>query len=197
MTISTQNNKGFTLIELLVTLTLITILMTIAAPSFTSFQRNAELTSRTNSLLASINAARSEAMKRGRDAVVIPLGGTSWNSGTVVFVDMNNNRTYEQTPDVLVYRSDDALPSYLEITSSPNGPASASPPYIRFDAQGYPKPNGFDTRNFTFSIARNDVSGTEVFNQTRRLKVAITGRARICKPASASDSACSSSNTND
>lgn len=195
MTTSSQSCKGFTLIELLVTLSLITILMTIAAPSFTSFLRNAELTSRTNSFLANINAARSEAMKRGRDAVVIPLDGASWNSGSVVFVDMNNNRTYEVATDVLVYRSGDVLPNYLEITA--NGPASASPPYMRFDAQGYPKPASPDTRNFTFSIARNDVSGNEVFNQTRRLKVAITGRARICKPASASDSACSSSNTYD
>lgn len=183
--------RGFTLIELMVTVALIAILMTIAAPSFTTFQRNAELTSRINTLLASINAARSEAMKRGRDAVVIPLDGSSWNSGTIVFVDMNNNRTYESATDVLVRSNEDPIPSYLTITA--DGAPGAAPPYIRFDAQGYPKPASPDLRNFTISIARNDVTGSEVFSQTRRLKVAITGRTRTCKPASATDSTCSAS----
>lgn len=183
--------RGFTLLELMVTVALIAILMTIAAPSFTTFQRNTELTSRINSLLASINAARSEAMKRGRDAVVIPLDGSSWNTGMIVFVDMNNNRTYESATDVLVYKNEDPIPSYLTITA--DGAPSASPPYIRFGAQGYPKPASPDLRNFTISIARNDVTGSEVFSQTRRLKVAITGRVRTCKPASATDSTCSAS----
>lgn len=188
-------SKGFTLIELMVTIALAAILMAIAAPSFTAFQRNAELTSRINSLLTSINTARSEAMKRGRDAVIIPLDGTSWRNGMIAFVDINNNLSYQSGTDILVYKNEDVLPTYLEITA--NNAPNASPPYIRFDAQGYPKPAGSDLRNFTMSIARNDVTGDEVFSQTRRLKVAITGRARTCKPASSSDTTCKSSDINE
>ena len=52
-----RRNGGFTLIELMVTIALAAVLMTIAAPSFVQYQRNSELTSLTNSLLAAINAA--------------------------------------------------------------------------------------------------------------------------------------------
>lgn len=180
---------GFTLIELMVTLALIAILMAVAAPSLSTFQRNAELTSRVNSLLAIINVARSEAMKRGRDAVVLPLSGSSWNTGLICFVDMNGNRTYEAATDILIRKNEEPLPSYLTLTA--DGPPAATSPYIRFDSQGYPKPAGSDLRNFTISIVRNDVTGSEEFSQTRRLKVAITGRARTCKPLSGSDTTCS------
>jgi type IV fimbrial biogenesis protein FimT len=180
---------GFTLIELMVTVAVAAILMTVAVPSLTTFLRNAELTTRVNSLLASINAARSEAMKRGRDAVIIPLDGSNWNTGMIAFVDVNGNRTYELGTDTLIYEKAEPLPSYLTITA--NNSPNASPPYIRFDAHGYPKPVSSDLRNFTMSIARNDVTGSEEFSQTRRLIVAITGRARTCKPVSATDSTCS------
>jgi type IV fimbrial biogenesis protein FimT len=184
--------NGFTLIELMVTIAIAAILMMVAVPSFTSFQRNAELTSRMNSLLASINTVRSEAMKRGRDAVILPLAG-NWDNGMIAFVDMNNNLTYESGTDILIYKNDDPKPSYLTI-SGDNAPF-ASTPYIRFDAQGYSRPVAPDLRNFTISIARNDVTGSLVFSQTRRLKVSITGRPRICTPTSASDSTCLESTT--
>jgi type IV fimbrial biogenesis protein FimT len=180
--------RGFSLIELMVTVALVAILLMVAAPSFTTFQRNAELTSRANSLLAVINAARGEAMKRGRDAVILPLDGSNWSSGVLAFVDFNSNRTYDVATDVLIYRNDDPLPSYLTITA--NGQPNASPPYMRFDAQGYSKPAGTDLRTFSFSFARNDVSGSDLMKQTRRLRVAITGRPQICTPTSTSDAAC-------
>jgi type IV fimbrial biogenesis protein FimT len=185
--------RGFTLIELMVTVALVVILMMVATPSFVTFQRNAELTSRMNSLVASINTARGEAMKRGRDAVILPKDGSSWDSGMIAFVDMNSNRTYESATDILIYKNEDPKPSYLTI-SGDNAPFSSTP-YIRFDAQGYPKPAGSDLRNFTISIARNDVTGTEVFNQTRRLKVSISGRTRTCRPTSSTDAACLESTT--
>ena len=181
---------GFTLIELMVTLTIGAILMLIAIPNFTAYKRNAELTTATNTLLAGINAARNEAMKRNLYAMVVPTNnGTDWTSGWVVFVDADRSQTHTSA-DTLVM-SQNALMSYF--TVSGNQTANASPPYIMFDASGYSKTktNGFGA--LTLEVKRNDLSGAQLYEQIRRVKIASTGRARTCRPTSATDTTCSAS----
>lgn len=182
-------SQGFTLIELMVTIALVAVLMMVAAPSLTTFQRNAELTSFSNTLLASINAARGEAMKRGQYAMVVPADGTNWRSGWVVFVDIDRSSDFDAADDVSIL-SREALPSFLEIPTS-TGTASETPPYLMFDASGYSKNKSGGFGAVTFEIRRNDVSGTEQLRQTRRVKIASTGRVRVCTPASATDALCS------
>ena len=189
MKTTSKASKGFTLIELMVTIALAAILMLIAIPSFTSFQRNAELTSVTNTLLAGINAARGEAMKRGRYAMVVPNDGVNWSSGWIVFVDVDRSGTHNSGDiDILV---SEAAPSYLTISG--NNTAGESAPYIMFDASGYSakKAGSVSLKNLTLSITRNDVAASQTAEQTRRLVISITGRARTCKPST--DSTCSSS----
>ena len=172
--------RGFTLIELMVTLALVVILMAMAAPSFTSFQRNSELTSFANNMIASINAARGEAMKRGRRAMIVPTDGLNWNSGWVVFVDINFDATYNSASDVTIVTAAPP-PSYL--TVSGNGSAAPGTPYIMFDASGFPRvaTGGFGA--LTFTIKRSDVSTTEEAEQTRRIIISLAGRVRTCKPS--------------
>ena len=179
--------NGFTLIELMVTMALAAILMSVAVPSFTAFMRNAELTSFTNSLLAGINAARGEAMKRGRYAMVVPNDGSSWDSGWTVFIDIDRSQTLT-AGDITILTSE-AKSTYLTITS--NGSATGSTPYIMYDASGYSKLKNGSFSALTFEIKRNDVTGTELLTQTRRLKIASTGRPRICTPKTSSDTTCS------
>lgn len=62
---SKQNNGGFTLIELLVTLVVLAIVLAIGVPSLANFIENNRVTSQSNTLLAAVNLARSEAVKRG------------------------------------------------------------------------------------------------------------------------------------
>ena len=183
--------KGFTLIELMVTVALVAILMAVAVPSVTTFQRNAQLTSFSNTLLSAINAARGEAMKRGQSAMVVPVDGSNWRNGWVVFVDLDRSQAFIETSDFTILKRE-ALPSYLEITAT--GTAAASPPYIMFDASGYAKTKaGGFPGNQSFSIKRNDTSGADEFAQTRRIKIASTGRVRLCTPKSGTDSQCNAS----
>lgn len=182
--------RGFTLIELMVTISIAVVLMAVVVPSLTTFQRNAQLTSFTNTLVASLNAARGEAMKRGRYAMVVPKDGASWDSGWYVFVDMDRSQDYLDTADLTLLTSD-AKPGYISVEG--NGNATGSTPYLMFDASGYSKlKNGaFSSINLTLEIKRNDVSSTEELRQTRRIKIARTGRVRVCTPTSATDSLCS------
>ncbi|MDO9167105.1 MAG: GspH/FimT family pseudopilin [Rhodoferax sp.] len=185
-----KERRGFTLVELMVTMALVAALMAVAVPSFTAFQRNSELSSFTNTLLSGINAARSEAMKRGMYAMVVPIDGANWSSGWQVFVDKDRSQDYLAANDIAILTTE-IPPSYLTISG--NGTASGTTPYIMFDASGYSKTKGGAFGALTFTIARNDVTATEQAEQTRRAVISSTGRVRICRPST--DSTCTASST--
>lgn len=84
-------NSGFTLIELLITIAVAAILLTIAVPAFQNFLRNDRQWTIANSLVMSLNAARSEAIKQDTAVSVCPTtNGTScsatspWSQGWIV-----------------------------------------------------------------------------------------------------------------
>lgn len=176
--------RGFTLIELMVTIFILAILMTIATPSFREYQRNSELTSLANTLLAAVNSARGEAMKYSAYAMIVPSEGADWNTGWRVFVDKNMDKKYKADDDVLLLEQA-APPSYISIAGT--GSAAGSSPSIIFNASGYAGV-GSTFSNVTINIQRNDVTGPRY---TRRLKISKSGRARVCRPVDESDTNCS------
>ena len=164
------------------------ILAMVAAPNFAAYRRNAELTSATNTFMASLNAARSEAMMRGRNAMVVPTNnGASWNDGWIVFVDTDRSQNYNAATDTLVARQV-ALPAGIDMSGVES--AAGATPYVMFDALGYSKLKNGGFGALTLSMARNDGTAAENLDQTRRIIIASTGRVRICKPASATDANC-------
>jgi type IV fimbrial biogenesis protein FimT len=180
---------GFTLIELMVTLTIAAVLLMVAIPNLSAYKRNAELTSATNTLLAAINAARSEAMKRNMYAMVVPTNnGSDWNSGWVVFVDKNRTQAFDGTADQTVM-TQSPLPGYFNVSG--NGTASGSTPYVMFDGSGYSRSKSAAPNNLTLTVARTDLTGATLSEQTRRIVIAVTGRARACRPST--DTSCSTS----
>jgi type IV fimbrial biogenesis protein FimT len=184
-----RQSAGFTLIELMVTIAIAAVLLVIGAPSFVAFQRNSELTSAANSFVAALGAARGEAMKRGRQAVVVPRADNNWTTGWTVFVDTDNNQQFNGS-DILVVQQA-ALPSYF--TATGQGTAVNSPAYIMFNPSGYAQTSDSTFQSATLKIERNDISGAEKTNQTRIVVIAKTGRARACQPAT--DATCTTSAT--
>ena len=75
-------NRGFTLIELMMVLTVLGAMMAFAVPSFKDYQRNAALTNTANTLVSSVYRARSEAMKGGLPAILMPGNATSTGNAT-------------------------------------------------------------------------------------------------------------------
>ena len=184
--------KAFTLIELMVIIAIAGVLLSLAAPGFISFQRNSELTSLANKILGSINSARSEAMKSGRNAFVVPNDSSSWSTGWFVYVDMNSNNSFDEGTDLFI-QTQPALVSYITMTGNNN--AAASNPYISFDSAGYARTvGGNGLTNLALSIKRNDVSTADTPEQSRLVIVARTGRTRACKPST--DTSCTTSASN-
>lgn len=187
-----SQGRGFTLIELMIALVIAAVLALVAVPGLTAYKRNSELTSTINTLLAAINAARSEAMKRGMKAMVLPANRSQWSSGWIIFVDKDGDQAYSEANDITIL-TQGPLESYFSITGT--GSASGSSPYILYDGSGYSRLRNGGFSALTLSLRRNDVSGSAVYEQTRRVVVAKTGRVRTCKPASATDPTCLSNGT--
>ena len=57
---------GFTLVEFMIALSILAILVALAAPSFQEVMRQSRLTSQTNDLLGGLQSARAEAIRRNR-----------------------------------------------------------------------------------------------------------------------------------
>jgi type IV fimbrial biogenesis protein FimT len=88
--------SGFTLIELMITVSILGILLGIGLPSFVTFINNNKITAEANSLIYSLQMARSEAIKRGTDVQVSLAFINDWNSlsGWKVIADTNVNHGY-------------------------------------------------------------------------------------------------------
>jgi type IV fimbrial biogenesis protein FimT len=79
--------RGFTLIELMIVLTILAVLLTIAAPSFSRFIASQRIKTASFDLQSALMLARSEAIKRGPAATVtVAAKSSNWANGwTVAF----------------------------------------------------------------------------------------------------------------
>lgn len=83
------NPDGFTLVELMVTLAVIGILAIIATPSMTDLINNSRATAQTEELVASLQLARAEAIRRNARVTIcagtagVCSGSGTWDNWTV------------------------------------------------------------------------------------------------------------------
>lgn len=100
--------NGFTLIELLVTLSVASILLSVAAPSYRTFVQDNLLVTQSSSFYSTLALAKSEAIRRSSFVTVCPstngtscTGGVVWSNGWLVFSDRNNNGVVEAGEEIL------------------------------------------------------------------------------------------------
>lgn len=156
-------SRAFTLIELLVTLTILAILLTIAAPSFTSVVQSNRTLTISNDLLGALQYARSEAVKRGVNVDICRRNGNvcanaaDWGNGWLVKLSSGD-----------VLRVWEAVGGRDTVT----GPA---------ETLTY-RPNGLltkanDADDSTFTVAFSECSGKPLY----RIALTATGRATSAK----------------
>lgn len=101
------NEQGMTLIELLVSLSILAIVIALAAPSFVSAINNNRVASATNDLISSFTLARAEAIKRNGAVLIIKkntttdgsrnCGNADWACGHQIGVDLNADGDVDDT----------------------------------------------------------------------------------------------------
>lgn len=109
------DEAGFTLVELMVVVTLVALVLTLAAPSFARLASAAAISSGVNQFLADMRFARSEAIRRGGGVVLCrsdepessnptcasTLAAQGWATGWIVFHDGDGNGTRNGAEDLL------------------------------------------------------------------------------------------------
>ena len=92
--------NGFTIIELMITIMILALVVTLGVPGFSVTIKNNRLASQYNTLISTLNFARSESVKRNDKNVTICAStdqascsnSSDWSTGWIVFVDADNNK---------------------------------------------------------------------------------------------------------
>jgi len=156
--------EGFTLIELMITLAIMIILMAVAIPSFNETMLGGKLTSNANDLVASLNKARGEAIKRNStvtlcastcpaaSATCTCAAGGEWDQGWIVLAGAETLLRH------------DSLDTGLKMTE-----ASSVLSILL-------QPTGVGSTQATITLCQNSPSAG---SQERVISISATGRASL------------------
>ena len=172
-----RRQQGFTLIEAVVTITVMGILMAVAAPSLSTYSENAKVRAITESFLASAQNARAEAIRSNR-AVQIILTSDTPTAANVASATQSN------TASNWIVRRDDsvtATPAYIfiegknarESSGRSDGTSSVNVSALYSDAS---VAKGIA---FTGSSQTTDLDGTA----SKRWDVNFSSATAACAPA--------------
>lgn len=157
---------GFTMIEIMLTIAIAGILAAVAMPSFTNMKKNNCLTTSVNSLVSSLQRARSEAVKRRTNVTVAAVGG-DWSNGWNVTLDedRNGNGTLDTGED---YDGDGVLDNAVEVQKtalSCGAQITGSATSFIYGSDGFVNTPG----DFEVCDSRPDETG-------KQLSISMTGR---------------------
>lgn len=164
---SVINSKisAFSLIELMITLIVVAVLAMIGAPAMNQFIQSNRLATSTNDIIADLNLARTEAVKRSAnvgvcksdDQTTCTATGT-WLDGWLVFLDKDADGAWSAGDEAI--RVHQVLPPGITVITAANS--------VVFNRQGL---IGFGTGNYTLCNAK--------IQKSRQLNLSPTGRIAL------------------
>jgi len=177
-----MKQAGTTLLELMVVLAIAAILLAIGIPSFASLTTSSRLANATNSMVASLHLARSEAIKRNSRTVLCPsASGTAcaasggWQQGWLVFHDINNNAALDAGETLILSQS--GMPDGFRLTGN-----SSVADYISYAPTGAAEKTSGAFQAGTLTVCRQSY---EEYG-ARLIVISRTGRPRTAKTTLAS-----------
>ncbi len=172
--------KGFTLVELAITLAVLAVLMGIAAPLFTGVSNGNRMTSNANEMVAALQIARSEAIRRNvRTTLCQSANGSTCSNATpwqgwIIFADANGNDVADADEIVRVGN----IETPVQVIPSSNVTNSR----ITFRADGL----AYAGNNLLEANMRVCIPVTNPNLNVRDVNIAVGGRVAVRAPIDAS-----------
>ncbi len=175
---TTHPFRGFTLIELLIVMTMVAVMMTLAAPGLRQLLANQRLSAAASDLQTATMQARSTALKNNQRVVVQPTAGSggNWADGYRLFTDVDQNSIFDPSTIVggvteTLILTQEALPAGVTISK-----VTGTNNFFAYDGSGFLASIG-GSSNSTWLI---ESTGT---TRKKYMTLERSGRARICDPA--------------
>jgi type IV fimbrial biogenesis protein FimT len=167
-----NRNRGFTLLELMVTVGIAAILISVGVPSFRDVVMDNRMVRDANQFVASINLARSSAVRYQRNATICTSANfdaavptcaatTDWSNGWIVWVDKDRDGFTDANEILAVQAPIDDTTAFTASTVA----------LFSFDARGF---GASPADNLTMCDGRNGEMG-------RSIKVNSVGRTNVSR----------------
>lgn len=171
--------NGFTLVELMIVMAIVGILLAVAAPGMRAYISNSSSNSLSSTLLIDIMYARNHAISNEVIVKMVPLGsdpaaadladsavslfvpnasGVNWGLGWLIFVDTDNDDTFDAGE--LILRNHSSFGPGAHISSGPGGHIGGGPVGVldRLNPIGF-NPSGTAIRSGVLTIATFGCAG--------------------------------------
>ncbi|MDQ1924522.1 GspH/FimT family pseudopilin [Massilia pseudoviolaceinigra] len=166
---------AFSLVELMTVLFIATIVLAVVIPDMRALIRHYQLNAAVNDLAGAIAMTRTQAMARGQRVMLAPadVGGADWSLGWVAFVDRDGDRRPGAADELISMHG----PVGKGIVVSAVFTSQNLPDYLAYNSAGR------SCSANSSAAARWGTLSLFQGGQTRRIKINMLGRARVCDPA--------------